>query len=225
MKKHVLSLLLLPVGLFLLFSCAQSPAKPDKTAALEAENQSLSNQIDALNEKIMSLSAEVSNYNQLQVSNGITYSNLVKDLQDQLSSKESSVKELENAIKVTFVSDVFFDEGSDVIKPEGKKDLDRIVNTLLNLKDKIIRVEGYTDDIPIAPVHQSKFASNWELSTARADAVVRYLIGKGVKPEVIKAAGYSKFNPVASNATPEGRSQNRRIEIELVPLDTRSIFK
>ena len=225
MKKPVFSLLLLPVGLFLLLSCAQSPAKPDKTAALEAENQSLSNQIDVLNEKIMSLSTEVSNYNQLQAANAITYSNLVKDLKDQLAAKDSMITELQNGVKVTFVSDMFFDEGSDVIKPDGKKALDNIVKTLIDAKDKLIRIEGYTDDVPIAQIHQGKFASNWELSTARADAVVRYLIGKGVKPEMIKSAGYGKFNPVALNATPEGRAQNRRIEVELVPMDTRSRFK
>lgn len=220
------------IGMCFLIGCTQTPAKPDESAGLKADNQSLmsmnqdlSNQVEALNEKIMSLSAEVSNYNQMNGSNAMTYSNLVKDLQDQLASKESTVKELENSIKVTFVSDIFFDEGSDAIKPEGKKALDNIVKTLAALKDKLIRVEGYTDDTPIAPGHKWKYASNWELSTARADAVVRYLVEKGVLPENIKPAGYGKYNPVASNSTKEGRAQNRRIEFELIPLDTRAIFK
>jgi chemotaxis protein MotB len=204
-----------------LLSCSQSPAKPDETAALIAENQSLSNQIDVLNEKIMSLTASKESIE----SNALTYSNLVKDLRDQLTTKETTVKELEDSVRVTFVSDIFFDEGSDVIKPEGIKALDAIAATLSSVKDREIRVEGYTDDVPIAPKHQWKFPSNWELSTARAGAVVRHLVDKGVKPEILKSAGYSKYNPVASNDTPEGRSKNRRIVIELVRLDARARYK
>ena len=222
MKKSIQAFLL-SAGLFLLFSC--SSTKPDKIAILIAENQSLSNQIDVLNEKIMSLSAEVSNVDQSQDVNGMSYSNLINDLQEQLAAKESIIKSMENRVKVTFVSDVFFDEGSDIIKPGGKKALDNILKTLMAVKGKLIRVEGYTDDVPIAPNYQSKFPSNWELSTARADAVVRYLIEKGIKPEMLKSAGYGKFNPVASNATAEGRAKNRRIEVELVPMDTRAKFK
>jgi chemotaxis protein MotB len=163
--------------------------KPDDTAALKAENQSLSNQIIALNEKIMSMTPVV------------------------------------NVEKVTFVNDVLFDEGSDVIKPEGKAALDKIVKKLIDAKDKFIRIEGYTDDVPIATAYLSKYPSNWELSSARADAVLRYLVEKGVKPEMIKSTGYGKYNPIASNDTAEGRAQNRRIEVELVPMDTRSKFK
>lgn len=224
--NYNLQVFLISGGLVLLLGCAQQTmVKPDELASLKAQNQSLSNQIDTLNEKIQSLSAEVSNYSEIRGANASTYSNLVKDLQDQLASKETTVKQLENSVKVTFVSDIFFDEGSDVIKPEGKKALDSIVKTLSSVKDRIIRVEGYTDDIPIKPTFQWKFPSNWELSTARAGAVVRYLVDKGVKPEMFKAAGYSKYNPVASNDTPEGRAQNRRIVIELVPMDARSIYK
>lgn len=208
---------------FLLLSCG--PTKPDQSANLKAENDNLLLQIDALNEKIMSLSAEVSNYKELKLSNAMTYTNLVKDLQEQLASNETTVKELENSVKVTFVGDVFFDEGSDVIKPAGKKSLDKIVKSLTMIKDRLIRIEGYTDDVPIAPKHQTKFPSNWELSTARADAVVRYLVEKGVVPEMIKSAGYGKYNPVASNATSEGKAKNRRIEVELVQMDTRAKFK
>lgn len=165
--------------------------KPDNSAALRAENQSLSNQIVALNEKIMAMSA---------------------------------LPEGQGVEKVTFVSDVLFDEGSDVIKSDGKATLDKIVKKLADSKE-FIRIEGYTDDVPIAAAYLSKYPSNWELSSARADSVLRYLIEKGIKPDMIKSAGYGKYNPVASNATADGRAQNRRIEIELVPLDTRAKFK
>lgn len=208
-------------GLFFLLGCTQSPEKPDETAELRAENQSLSNQIDVLNEKIMSLTSS----KESTESNALTYSNLVNDLKDQLTTKETAVQELEDSVRVTFVSDIFFDEGSDIIKPEGIKALDAIVVTLASVKDREIRVEGYTDNVPIEPEHMWKFPSNWELSTARAGAVVRYLIKKSVNPEILKSAGYSKYNPVASNDTPEGRSKNRRIVIELVRLDARARYK
>ncbi len=221
--KSKIQIFALSAGLFFLFSCAQQSTKPDETAGLKDQLSAKDKQIDALNEKIASLSSQLSN--QPKGSDASSYSNLIKDLQDQLAAKESTITALQNSVKVTFLSDIFFDEGSDVIKPEGKKALDDIVKTLVPINDRLIRVEGYTDDVPIATAYQWKFPSNWELSTARADAVVRYLVEKGIKPDMIKSAGYGKFNPVASNATPEGKAQNRRIEVQLVPLDTRAKFK
>ncbi len=220
MYKSIM-IIFVSMGLFFFIGCSQNPAKPDETTELRAENQSLSNQIETLNEKIMSLTAN----SQLNESNALTYSNLVNDLRDQLTTKETMVQDLEDSIRVTFVSDIFFDEGSDVIKPEGIKALDAIVKTLAAVKDREIRVEGYTDNVLIAPEHRWKFPSNWELSTARAGAVVRHLVEKGVNPEILKSAGYSKYNPVASNDTPEGRAKNRRIVIELVRLDARARYK
>jgi len=88
------------------------------------------------------------------------------------------------------------------------------------IQDKAIRVEGHTDNVPIATSLQDRFASNWELSTARATAVVRYLQDKaGIAPDHLIAAGYGEFRPIAPNTTPEGRTQNRRIEIVLVPVE------
>jgi chemotaxis protein MotB len=104
----------------------------------------------------------------------------------------------------------FFDSGSDQIKPEGRSLLDTMATSLVSLGNQI-RVEGHTDNVPI---RNSKFPSNWELSTARATAIVSYLIAKfGFSPELLSAAGYSEFRPVAPNDTEEGRSRNRRVDI------------
>ena len=79
-------------------------------------------------------------------------------------------------------------------------------------------MEGHTDDVKIGKSLQSKFPTNWELSTARAAAVVRYLQDNaGIEPQRLTASGFSQFQPVATNKTAEGRSQNRRIDIILVP--------
>jgi len=230
----VVKALILSAGFFWLISCAQtqSSTKPDESASLRAENerlmaenQKLNSQIDTLNEKIMSMSAEASKNAELKEANAATYNELEKDLHDQISLNKAIVGQFEESINITFVSDIFFDEGSDVIKPEGKMALDSIVKTLSEVKNRLIRVEGYTDDVPIAPSYRWKFPSNWELSTARAGAVVRYLTDKGLDPGMFKTAGYSKYNPVASNDTPEGRAKNRRIVIELIPWDFRAKFK
>ncbi len=107
---------------------------------------------------------------------------------------------------------VLFDSGLADIKPQGLPLLGE-VGTLLGV-DRVhpIAVEGHTDDVPIAT---SQFASNWELSTARASAVVRWLIGRGLPSRRFAAAGYADLHPLASNATAAGRARNRRVEIVL----------
>jgi chemotaxis protein MotB len=80
--------------------------------------------------------------------------------------------------------------------------------------DRHFLVAGHTDNIPIK---SKKFASNWELSTARAVEVVKLLVDSGMKPSQIGAAGYAEFDPAAPNATPDGQKQNRRIEIVVEP--------
>jgi chemotaxis protein MotB len=103
-----------------------------------------------------------------------------------------------------------FDSGSDQIKPEGKALLDTIATGLTSMGN-YIRIEGHTDNVPI---RNSRFPSNWELSTARATAVVSQLIVKfGLRPDLISAAGYAEYRPAASNDTEEGRARNRRVDI------------
>jgi chemotaxis protein MotB len=104
----------------------------------------------------------------------------------------------------------FFDSGSDQIKPEGKILLDTIATNLVSFENQI-RIEGHTDNIPI---RNSRFPSNWELSTARATAIVSYFIAQfGFRPELLSAGGYAEFRPVSSNDTEDGRSRNRRVDL------------
>ncbi len=104
----------------------------------------------------------------------------------------------------------FFDTGSDQLKPEGRALLDAIATGLASTQNHI-RVEWHTDNVPIS---NSRFPSNWELSVARATAIVSYLIPKfGFTPDRMSAAGYAEFRPVATNDTSEGRARNRRVDI------------
>ena len=106
---------------------------------------------------------------------------------------------------------LLFASGSATLDAQGDPLLSE-VSELLNV-DRVhpIAVEGNTDDIPV----HGAFPSNWELSTARASTVVRYLIGKGVDPQRLTAIGYASLRPIASNSTAAGRALNRRVEIVL----------
>ncbi len=227
--KNLMKTSFFALGLFFLVSCSSpSTVKPDEMDKLKAENQNLTTQlgekdaqIGALNEKLMSLSMESSNTIESQKNQIQTLSNLIRNLNQEVEAGNMKVNQTENSIRVTFLDNIFFDEGSAEIKADGKKSLDKLIPILKYLKEKIIRVEGYTDNVPIKDSFKWKYPSNWELSTARADAIVRYLQDKGISPDVLKAAGYGKYNPAASNDTEKGRAQNRRIVVELVPMDTR----
>ncbi len=125
----------------------------------------------------------------------------------------------ERGLVVTIVTDeVLFETGRAELRPLGAPVLDAIAPVLATLTNRI-SVEGHTDDVPI---HGGRFASNWELSAERATTVVRYLIdAHQVAPARLSSTGYADQQPLASNATTEGRSKNRRVEI--VVLASRSL--
>lgn len=150
-----------------------------------------------------------------------TQESLVKELTQEIQRGEIVITQLKGKLTLTLVEKILFDSGSADIKKDGKEVLDRVGAILKEVKDKQIRVEGHTDNVPISARLQSKFPTNWELSTARATNVVRYLTESGgIAPERLVAVGLSEWHPAAPNDTPEGRAKNRRIEIVLVPLET-----
>jgi chemotaxis protein MotB len=121
----------------------------------------------------------------------------------------------ERGLVVTIVSDrVLFTAGEVAIQPEGTDILKVIAASLRGLPNAIV-VEGHTDPSPIST---PRFPSNWELSTARATSVVRFLIGSGIDPRRISAAGYADTRPIAKGSSAAARAKNRRVEI--VVLDT-----
>jgi chemotaxis protein MotB len=121
--------------------------------------------------------------------------------------------------RFVFQSEVFFDAGQAVLKPEGMAELDTIANALLDLERQIpsdiawvMRVDGHTD---VRPIVTAQFRSNWELSAARAISVVQYLISRGVSPQHLVAAGFGEFQPLDNAPTDAAYSRNRRIELKL----------
>jgi chemotaxis protein MotB len=122
--------------------------------------------------------------------------------------------------RFVFQSEVFFDSGTADLRPEGRVELDQLASAVLALEKQIppdinwvLRVDGHTDIRPVAA--GSPFKSNWELSSARAISVVQYLIGKGVSPQRLVAAGFGEFQPIDPGTTEDAFSKNRRIELKL----------
>lgn len=110
----------------------------------------------------------------------------------------------------------FFNSGQAFLKQDSYDVLDTIVEAMVPYSNPI-RVEGHTDNLPIST---SQFPSNWELSTARATNVLKYLIkSRDIEPEKISAAGFGEFRPVADNTTPENRAKNRRVDLVLLSED------
>jgi chemotaxis protein MotB len=107
----------------------------------------------------------------------------------------------------------FFDSGSAALKPSARPALDRIAS-ILAVRTCRLRIEGHTDNVPI---HTAKIASNWELSTARSTELVRLLIQDyRFSPARLSAAGFAEFHPIASNTTPQGRAENRRVDVVIL---------
>jgi chemotaxis protein MotB len=115
-------------------------------------------------------------------------------------------------------SEIFFDTGRADLKPEGRAELDKVSAAIVELETQIpaeiawiLRVDGHTDVRPII----GQFKSNWDLSAQRAISVVQYLVGKGVKPARLVAAGFGEFQPIDSGTTEDAYRRNRRIEFKL----------
>ncbi len=134
-------------------------------------------------------------------------------LKKQITGKDLSLKETKDMLRIDIVNHLLFDVGSAGLRAKGRGALDKLVDFFKSQKGKLIRIEGHTDSQPIKGVLARRYPTNWELSAARAIAVVRYLQSKGVPPGLLSAAGYSFYKNEASNETAEGRARNRRIVI------------
>lgn len=142
------------------------------------------------------------------------FKDLVARFKKMTDAGELKVVLREGRMVLQLPNDVLFDSGRPDLKPAGQAALRQVAAVLKTLANRKYQVAGHTDNVPI---QRGRFASNWELSTARAVAVVRFMIEQGVKPDVLSAAGYGEFNPVAANDSVEGRAKNRRIEVVLLP--------
>jgi chemotaxis protein MotB len=130
------------------------------------------------------------------------------------NSSDLSVAQKNGKVYVSLSENLLFPSGSAVVNPKGVDALSKLAAVLNLNTDVAVNIEGHTDSIPI----RARYQDNWDLSTARADAIVRILVNTyRVDPTRVIASGHSYFDPVESNSTPEGRARNRRTEIILSP--------
>jgi chemotaxis protein MotB len=155
-----------------------------------------------------------------------TQEDLAKSLQAEIAKGDITIKQVRDRLTINMVDRILFDSGKAQIKPAGLKVLKQVSDVLKNINEKQIRIEGHTDNVPIKGKLKDRYPSNWELSTARATSVVRYVVEEGgVNSGNLEAVGYADTRPVAENDTEDGRAVNRRIEIVLYPKDLSAIAK
>jgi chemotaxis protein MotB len=144
------------------------------------------------------------------------YQQLNQTMSAEVAANQMQITRLQNAIKVTVNNELLFPSGGWQMPMEAQRTLGKIVPILAPKQQTKVKVNGYTDNVPIGPgLMREGITSNLELSQKRADTVMQFLIAQGVNPILVSAQGFGAANPVASNDTPEGRAQNRRVELTL----------
>jgi chemotaxis protein MotB len=143
-----------------------------------------------------------------------TFQELARKLKKMVDAGDLRIVLRDGRMVLELPNDVLFDTGKTDIKPAGKAALGQVAAVMKTMSSRRFQIAGHTDSVPIAT---ARFPSNWELSTARAIEVVHLLVGQGVPPEMLSAAGFGQFDPVSSNDDATGRKKNRRTEIILVP--------
>ena len=191
--------------------------------SLEQQNAELKQQVSSLDQQKASVQQQVGSLEQEKAAllaanqqRQKQYDALVQNLSKEVEKGQLQVRQYKNMLAVDLAEQIFFDSGRAILKKEGKEVLKKVGDALKGYENKVIRVVGHTDNVPVAKSLQDKFPTNWELSVARATNVVRYLQEVGIPPERMIPSGRGEYEPVASNDTPEGRKKNRRIEIMLI---------
>lgn len=169
--------------------------------------QKLLNTSQAQIETLRQIEAETKKRNEI-------YARFVKELQKMIDGGQLTVSIEKGRIVINLPENVLFATGSATINAGGEETLRQIAALLKEFSDRSFQIEGHTDNVPI---HNARFASNWELSTGRALSVVHLMIQEGVDTKNVSAAGFGEFHPRADNTTSEGRALNRRIEIIMQP--------
>jgi len=190
-----------------------------KVTELEAQKT----QLEADKEELEAAKAELSKNVEAKVGelNEVkgTYYSFQEKMKQEIDRGEINLEQTGGKLRVGLVDKVLFDPGEAEISKRGEGVLARVAEALAGIPDKQIQVSGHTDKMPINSKLIATYPTNWELSTARATQVVRFLAEKAnLPPQRLVASGYGEFHPIASNKTPAGRAKNRRIEILLTPM-------
>ena len=203
---------------------ADNKAYQDKVQQLTLQNQGLAEKLRQLGVNVEDQKRSLEEQNKLveelkardrQAQQRLaTFRAMVERFQKMIESGKLRVRIVRGRMVVELAENILFDSGSAELKKEGQAALTEVASVLASIQDRDFQIAGHTDNIPIK---SAKFPSNWHLSTARALTVGTFLASHGVPPVRLSAAGYADTQPAASNDTAEGRQQNRRIEIVLMP--------
>jgi len=140
----------------------------------------------------------------------------ISSMQKEMADDKAHIGRLQDAIKYTVNSDLLFPSGSWQMSASGQELISRLAPKLAPFQRAKVEVNGYTDNAPVGPALRARGVdSNEVLSQKRAETVMQYLISQGVKPDMVTAHGFGAADPVAPNNSPQGRAQNRRVEITL----------
>ena len=141
---------------------------------------------------------------------------LAEEMQHALAEQEVTISQLKGKLTVNILDRVMFDSGKAELKPKGQELLVKVAQVLQTVPERQVLVIGHTDNIPVT-ASRHLYATNWELSAARATAAVRFLCeNAGIDPKMLGALAYGEYHPIADNATAQGRAQNRRIEVVIL---------
>jgi chemotaxis protein MotB len=145
-----------------------------------------------------------------------TYDQLNQRLSAEIAQGQVHITRLQGAIKIAVNSELLFPSGGWEMPPRAAQTIAEMAPVLAPMQTAHITVIGYTDNVPIGPeLQQQGIATNQQLSLKRAQTVMQYLISQGVNPNLLTAQGLGDSDPIASNDTPQGRAQNRRVELTL----------
>lgn len=173
------------------------------SSKLKASIQEMQTALAALNEQKRQTDARIAEYRKL-----------LSSFQALIDAGKLKVKVVNGRMIVELPSDVLFASGSIDLSEAGKASISEIGTILASMADRKFQVDGHTDD---QPIKTARFPNNWWLASGRAIAVAEILIKAALQPTSVSAASFGEFQPITSNATAQGRAQNRRIEIVLVP--------
>lgn len=183
-----------------------------QTDQLNQDNTKLKTDIERMQADTQALMAQRDSLMKTHEEAVTQYDAVVNQLSKEVDNGNLQISQYKNMLTVNVAEKIFFASGSTVIKKSGQDVLLQVGNALAQYPDKIIRVVGHTDNVPIRGA-----MTNWELSAMRATNVVRFLQAKcKIDPQRLVAAGRGEYQPVAANDSPEGRQKNRRIEIMLL---------
>ncbi len=184
-------------------------AEREKSARILADRGALRGEVEAMKDAL----ADLAERKRLADARVQAYRDLVQRFQSLIDAGTLDVKIIDGRMVVVLKTDILFGSGSAELSTGGEEALAQVAEVLASL-DRRYQVEGHTDNVPIAT---SRYPSNWFLAAARAIGVVDHLVASGLPAENVSAAAFGDTHPVAANDTPEGKAQNRRIEIVVVP--------